>query len=122
MRTDRAAIEQTIRAYAAAWAANDRERWLDTFAESAAQEDPIGEGVRHGRAEIAAFWDAAMSVYESIEILPRDIVVINRDAAMVWTIRATSPKGAITFNGVDVFTFDDSARILSVRAYWERPS
>ena len=122
MRPERSAIEQTIRAYAAAWAAKDRERWLDTFAESATQEDPVGEGVRYGRAEIGAFWDRAMSAYESIEIVPRDIFVMNGDAAMVWTINAISPTGAITFNGVDVFTFDDSARIVSVRAYWERTS
>jgi hypothetical protein len=57
MTPDRSAVERTIRVYAATWAARDREGWLDTFAEGATQEDPIGEGVRRGRDEIGAFWD-----------------------------------------------------------------
>ena len=117
---DRAAIEKTIRAYAAAWAARDREGWLDTFADLALQEDPVGEGVRRGRDEIGEFWDRAMSGYESLEINPREIFVVGREAAMVWTIKGAASQGTVTFDGVDVFTFDESARIVSVRAYWER--
>jgi len=118
--TDRAAIEETIRLYAAAWAKGDREGWLDTFAESAMQEDPIGEGVRRGRDEIGGFWDRAMASYESLEIVPRDLFIVNAEAALEWTLNGVTPEGMITFNGVDVFTFDAAARILSVRAYWER--
>ena len=117
---DRKTIEATLRAYAAAWAANDREAWLDTFAESATQEDPVGSRVRRGRAEIGEFWDTAMAAYDSLEIVPRDIFVVGNEAAMEWTIHAVTPRGGITFSGVDVFTFDDRGRIASVRAYWER--
>jgi uncharacterized protein (TIGR02246 family) len=117
---DRAAIEKTVRTYAAAWAARDREGWLDTFADSATHEDPVGEGLRRGRAEIGEFWDRAMSGYDWLEIVPREIFVVSGEAAMVWTINAATPDGTITFDGVDVFTFDKAALIVSVRAYWER--
>ena len=117
---DRGAIEKTIHAYAAAWAARDREGWLDTFADLATQEDPVGERTRRGREEIGEFWDSAMAGYQSLAILPRDIFVVGREAAMVWTINAVTREGPMTFDGVDVFTFDETARIASVRAYWER--
>ena len=117
---DRAVIEATVRAYAAAWGAGDREAWLATFAASATQEDPVGDGVRRGRDEIGEFWDRAMAAYESLEIVPRDIFISGQEAAMEWTIHAVTVEGAITFNGVDVFTFDEDGRILTVRAYWER--
>ncbi len=117
---NRDAIEKTLRAYAAAWAARDREGWLDTFADFASQEDPVGEGTRRGREEIGEFWDRAMSAYESLEIVPRNIFVTGGEAAMEWTIHAATPEGILTFDGVDVFTFDEAARIVSVRAYWER--
>jgi len=113
-------FENTIRAYASAWGARNRQQWLDTFAESATQEDPVGSGVRRGRDEIGGFWDRAMSAYESLEIIPREIFITDHEAAMVWTINATSGNGLVTFNGIDVFTFDDSRRILSARAYWDR--
>lgn len=117
---DRGAIEKTIRAYAAAWAARDREGWLDTFADLATQEDPVGERTRRGRDEIGEFWDRAMVDYDSLEIVPRAIFVAGREAAMEWTINAATAEATITFDGVDVFTLDEAARIVSVRAYWER--
>ena len=113
-------IERVIRRYAAAWGARDREGWLATFAASAVQEDPVGEGTQRGRDEIGSFWDRAMAVYSSLEIVPRDIFVTGREAAMEWTIHATGPAGSIAFDGVDIFTFDEAAQIVSVRAFWER--
>jgi hypothetical protein len=44
--TERTVPETTIRAYAAAWAARDREAWLRTFATDGTQEDPVGFPVR----------------------------------------------------------------------------
>jgi uncharacterized protein (TIGR02246 family) len=117
---DRKTIEATLRAYAAAWAARDRVAWLDTFAESATQEDPVGSRVRRGREEIGEFWDTAMAEFDSIEIVPRDILVVGDEAAMEWTINAATARGRVTFAGIDVFTLDDGGRIASVRAYWER--
>ena len=61
-----------------------------------------------------------MAAYQSLEIVPRGIFVAGREAAMEWTIAAVTADSTITFSGVDVFTFDESGRILSVRAYWER--
>jgi len=117
-----AALETTIRVYAASWAARDREAWLRTFATDATQEDPVGDPVRRGRREIGEFWDRAMARYQSIEILPRHICVIGHEAAMVWTINGVTEEGAVSFDGVDVFQFDDTGLICSVRAFWDRGS
>jgi steroid delta-isomerase len=94
--------------------------WLDRFAEFGAQEDPVGSRVRRGRAEIGELWDSTMAAFVSIEITPRDIFVVGNEAAMEWTINAGTAQAAVTFDGVDVFTFDDVGRIASVRAHWER--
>jgi len=95
--------------------------WLQTFAESATQEDPVGGAVRRGRDEIGEFWDRAMAGYQSLEIVPRDIFIVGGEAALEWTINPVTADGTISFNGIDVFTFDESSgRILSVRAFWER--
>ena len=119
--SDRIIIEATIRAYAAAWAARDREAWLNTFAASAIQEDPVGSRKRRGRAEIAGFWDNAMAAYDSIEIIPRNFFIIGHEAALEWTINATNAGGQVKLAGIDVFVFDDQGLITSVRAYWEKP-
>jgi steroid delta-isomerase len=107
-------LEITIRAYAAAWAARDREAWLRTFATDATQEDPVGDPVRRGHREIGEFWDREMARYESIEIVPREIFVVGHEAAMVWTINGVTDEGAVSFDGVDAFRFDDAGLISSV--------
>jgi len=63
-----------------------------------------------------------MARYQSIEIVPREIFVVDDEAAMVWTINGVTDEGPVSFDGVDVFQFDDAGLISSVRAFWERTS
>jgi hypothetical protein len=63
-----------------------------------------------------------MARYRSIEIVPREVFAIDHEAAMVWTINGVTDEGAVSFDGVDVFQFDDAGLICSVRAFWERSS
>jgi steroid delta-isomerase len=120
--TERTVLETTIRAYAASWAARDREAWLRTFATGATQEDPVGVPVRRGHGEIGEFWDREMARYQSIDIATREIFVVGHEAAMVWTINGVTDEGVVSFDGVDVFQFDEAGLISSVRAFWERSS
>jgi hypothetical protein len=48
--------------------------------------------------------------------------VIDHEAAMVWTINGVTHEGPVSFDGVDVFRFDEADLISSVRAFWERSS
>jgi limonene-1,2-epoxide hydrolase len=85
--TERTVLETMIRAYAASWAARDREAWLRTFATDATQEDPVGVPVRRGHREIGEFWDREVARYQSIEIVPREIFVIS---APRFTVRSSA--------------------------------
>jgi steroid delta-isomerase len=114
------AIRGLVRRYAAAWEQNDRAAWLATFASTATQEDPVGEGIRRGVDEIGGFWDRAMVLRDSLKITPRAIRVAGGEAAMEWTIVARNGEEWTTFEGVDVFTFTPEPLIASVRAFWDR--
>ena len=117
---DRDRIEATIRSYASAWATRDRAQWLAAFQEDATQEDPIGEVLRRGLDQIGAFFDDGLRHWsDGLAITPERIHVLGYEAAMVWRIDASRPGEVIEFEGVDVFTFGDDARIATVRAYWE---
>lgn len=113
-------LRALIHDYAAAWAKNDRAGWLATFAPSATQEDPVGDGIRQGREAIGDFWDVAMRGYDSLEIRPRAVHVSGLEAALEWTIVARAGNDWVSFDGVDVFTFTAEPLIASVRAFWER--
>ena len=115
---DDAGIRSLLERYTAAWKANDRAGWLDTFAADASQEDPVGGGVRRGHEEIGGFWDRAVASYDgTIDLRLRAVHVAGVEAAMEWTIVATDGPETIEFDGVDVFTFTGPPmRITSVRA------
>ena len=85
--------------YTSAWVASDRDGWLSTFSEGATQEDPVGEGVRHGRDEIATFWDRAMASYDGIELRQRALHVIGTEAALEWTVLAKDRDEWVVFDG-----------------------
>ena len=114
------AIRSLMTRYTAAWVLADRDGWLSTFSDGATQEDPVGEGVRHGRDEIATFWDRAMAFYDDVEIRQRALHVVGTEAALEWTVIAKDRDEWVVFDGVDVLTFDSEPLIASVRAYWER--
>jgi hypothetical protein len=63
-----------------------------------------------------------MARYPWIEILPREIFVIDHEAAMVWTINGVTDDGPVWFDGVDVLHFDDAGVINRVHAFSERSS
>lgn len=117
---DPQSLRTLVESYAAAWARKDRAGWLATFARQAAQEDPVGEGVRRGHRAIGEFWDRAMEGRDSLEIRPRAIHVTASEAAMEWRIIARRDNEWTTFDGVDVFTFTEGPLIATVRAYWDR--
>lgn len=45
-----------------------------------------------------------MARYPSIEIVPREIFVIDQEAAMVWTINGVTDEGPVSVDGVDVWS------------------
>jgi len=117
---DESAVRELLGRYVSAWAGRDRDAWLATFAEDATQEDPIGEGVRYGRAEIGTFWDRAVASYDEVELRSRAVHLVGEEAAMEWTIVAKDQEAWVVFDGVDTFTFGPGPLISSVRAYWQR--
>jgi steroid delta-isomerase len=118
--SNREAIDETIRSYCAAWERQERAQWLAAFREDATQEDPIGGDIRRGHEEIGRFFDEGLQHWsEGLAITPERIHVVGLEAAMVWRIDAARPEEHVEFEGVDIFTFDESLRIQTVRAYWE---
>jgi steroid delta-isomerase len=89
---DADAIRTTIEQYLARFSADDREGWLDLWADGATMEDPVGSPLRTGREEIGAFYDQGTSTADKVGI-------------------------TMTMPAIDVMTFDDDARITSQRAF-----
>ena len=112
-------IRATVDGYVAAYAANDREALLALYAPDAEWTDPVGAQTCHGREGVGAFWDATRAMVDSIVLRPIHVHVCGNEAALVMEIHSVVGGAGMLLDAVDIFTFDDDARIKTGKAYWE---
>ena len=113
-------IRTTIQTYVERFSANDREGWLALFSADATLEDPVGTDVRNGVAEIGEFWDFVHSLADSAALeLAEPVKAVGHEAA--FAIKVITEMGGARFgvDVIDVMTFDEDAKITSMRAFWE---
>lgn len=113
-------LRGTIATYMARFTAEDREGWLDLFADDAWIEDPVGTPRRTGRAEIGAFWDETHEVPDAVELVPLGITTIIGDEG-IFTMQARATLGGQVFgiDIIDLMTFDEAGRITTMRAFFD---
>lgn len=113
----RTAIEN----YFKAWQNNDRQLLLDTFAEDARWEDPVGSKPFEGHQGIAKFWDASHNMGNSMTPVMGQIIVCGSEGILRFTmqVRSTDGKGGLNLNVVDRMVINDAGKIQIAQAYWD---
>jgi steroid delta-isomerase len=118
-------VKKVVDAYVDAYRRNDKQACLDLFAADAVWHDPVGEPPHLGHEGIAAFWDQARTMAESIELVPNDVIPCGNQAAMVFEIHVNlavpegSPPATMIMDAVEIFELDDAGKIAQLRAYWD---
>lgn len=112
-------VQGAVDAYVAAYMANDRDAFLDAFADEGVIEDPVGTPAHAGRDARGAFWDTVHQLTERMTFDVKDVVVCGSEAAMVFRIHAGTADAGIVLDAVDVFQVDDDGKISSMRAFWD---
>jgi steroid delta-isomerase len=112
-------IRATVDAYVAAYKANDRDAMLALFAPDAEWTDPVGTPIHRGHEGIGAFWDTTRAMVDSLVLRPLHVHVCGNEAALVMEVHSVVGGSGMLLDAVDVFTFDDDAKITTGRAYWE---
>jgi steroid delta-isomerase len=112
-------VRAAVDAYVAAYMNNDRNAFLDAFADDGMIIDPVGTPAHEGRAARGAFWDAAHQLAERITFDVKDVVVCGNEAALVFGIHARTGDGGVVIDAVDIFEVDDAGKITLMKAYWD---
>ena len=115
---DETAILRTIERYVAAGSACDVEAIVSLFAQGATIEDPVGSGIRRGHDEIRRFFVELWARLTSIAYRPLHIEVVGDEAAFSMEVRPVVGDQTLVMKAIDVMTFNDDARITSMRAYF----
>ncbi len=114
------AVRQVVATYMERFTANDREGWLDLFADDAWIEDPVGTPRRTGRDEIGAFWDETHTVPDSIELRSLGITtIVGAEAAFTMQARPNLGGEVYAIDIIDLMTFDEDAKITTMRAFFD---
>ncbi len=112
-------MRATCDAYVAAYRANDKDALLALYADDCEWTDPVGTPTHFGRDGVAAFWDGARAMADSIVLEPKDVTICGNEACMQFEIHATIGGNTMIMDAVDVFVFDDDAKIKTGKAYWD---
>jgi steroid Delta-isomerase len=110
----------TIDAFFAAVSRMDWSGAAAVFADNAVVEDPAGSPKHEGKAAIEAFYGGMGGLMESIDLHAVDVYFVENGAAARWTASAKGLTGqSAAVEGIDVYRFDDKARLTSLVGYWD---
>lgn len=116
MAASREAILETIEQYVARVATGTTDEILDLYAEGATVEDPVGSEVRTTRESIRDFYSGLETLDQVATLLTARIA--DGQAAFQFELVTKADGATYTLAPIDVMTFDDDARITSMRAFW----
>ncbi|TSD95146.1 steroid delta-isomerase [Skermania sp. ID1734] len=86
------------------------------YADDATLEDPVGSPPHVGREAIEKFYSQLDAVRNTTELLT--VRVAGNTAAFLFRVVTDTGDQRISIEPIDVMTFDEQARITSMRAFW----
>jgi steroid Delta-isomerase len=112
-------VADTVNRYVELLATGSADQLVALYTPDATVEDPVGSGVRRGHDAIRELYSRVQKQDRTVELLS---LHINGDEA-AFLARLTITTGDINtrIDGIDVMTFDDEARITSMRSFWSAP-
>ena len=114
------ACESTIVEYFSAIRAMDVERYVQTFAEDAVVEDPVGSPPLRTQDARRQFLTGINSLFQSVDLIEEHVYANGDSVAVKWIGKGVGRNGkAVSFEGIDVIDCNAVGKIQTVRAFWD---
>ena len=88
----------------------------ELYTSDATLEDPVGGEVHIGRQAIRGFYANIENVKGSTEIYT--LRALGHEVAYFWKLSLDFGGSGMSIDIISVMTFDDDAKITSMKAYW----
>jgi len=116
MAPSREAVRATVENYVKAVATGTVDDVLALYAEGATVEDPVGTPVRTTEAEIREFYGMVEPLTQTGGVVT--LKIAQNNAAFLFRLVTHLGDQDLVMEVIDVMTFDDDAKITSMRAFW----
>ena len=110
------AVAQTVNRYLELLATGKADDVVTLYAADATIEDPIGSDIRRGRDAIHEFYANFQDAKKDTELA--ELRVGGSEAAFLWHLTLDAGDSRTRISPISVMTFDDDAKITSMRAFW----
>lgn len=110
-------MEAAVHEYLRALNASDLDGVVALFAEDATVEDPVGSPLKRGIAEIRAFYAGSVALQLAVA-LEGQVRVAGNEAVFPFSVSFSYEGRATTIRPIDVFRFDETGKIVSMRAFF----
>ncbi|WP_336085554.1 nuclear transport factor 2 family protein [Nocardia sp. SSK8] len=111
-------IRATVRDYVEAVGSGSAADIVALYREDATVEDPVGSEPHVGHAAIRKFYESFEQLERSSELF--FVRVAGNSAAFSFRVVTRFGDQDFTLEPIDVMTFDENARIASMRAFWSQ--
>jgi Ketosteroid isomerase-related protein len=113
-------MEAAVEEYFDSIASMNVQRFVNNFAPDGVLEDPVGTPPVQGTQAIAAFFGAITAPFSDIKAKVQEVIPCGQEAAVNWKLNLKTTNGKrITIDGMGVFKFDQSGKLVSVREFWD---
>jgi steroid delta-isomerase len=110
------AVTQTVNRYLELVAKGSADDVVTLYAADATIEDPIGSDLRRGHDAIREFYAAFQDADKETELV--ELRVAGGEAVFLWQLTLDAGDGRTRISPISHMTFDDDAKITSMRAFW----
>jgi len=113
-------MEAAVEEYFASIGSLDVQRFVNNFAPNGVLEDPVGTPPVQGTPAIAAYFGAIIAPFSDIKAKVQEVIPCGQEAAVNWKLNLKMTTGKrITIDGMGVFKFDQTGKLVSVREFWD---
>lgn len=112
-------VADTVDRYIELLASGSADELAALYTSDATVEDPVGSGVRRGHDAIRQLYSRVEKQDRTVELL--SVHINGNEAAFLARLTVITGGTQTRIDGIDVMTFDDDAKITSMRAFWSAP-
>jgi steroid delta-isomerase len=110
------AIAQTVNRYLELVANGKADDVVTLYAADATIEDPIGSDLRRGHDAIHEFYAGFQDAKKETELA--ELRIGGGEAAFLWHLTLDAGDSRSRLSPISTMTFDEDAKITSMRAFW----